>query len=96
MKYDNYNAINIDKTVDIPKDYNDLMGVPITFLSKHCHNQFQIVDIAKSGAGDLSFKTKIYTKDDYDNYSTLNTGPVIVKNGIPKLLYARLLIKRII
>ena len=96
LKYDNYDAINIDKTVDIPKDYNGLMGVPITFLSKHCHNQFQIVDIAKSGAGDLSFKTKIYTKDDYDNYSTLNTGPVIVKNGIPKLLYARLLIKRII
>lgn len=96
LKYDNYDAINVDKTVDIPKDYDGLMGVPITFLSKHCHCQFQIVDIAKAAAGDPSFKTKIYTSNDYDNYVSLNSGPVIIKDGSPKLLYARLLIKRII
>ena len=34
-KYDNYNAINIDKTSDIPYDYDGIMGIPITFLDKY-------------------------------------------------------------
>ena len=42
-KYDNYNAINICKTVDIPCDYDGYMGVPITFLDKYNPNQFEIV-----------------------------------------------------
>ena len=44
-KYDNYNAINVDKTDDIPMDYDGVMGVPITFLDKYCPTQFEIVDI---------------------------------------------------
>lgn len=43
-KYDNYNAINIDKTNEIPLDYNGLMGVPITFLNKYSPDQFEIID----------------------------------------------------
>lgn len=43
-KYDNYDAINIDKTKDIPLDYKGLMGVPITFLNKYNPDQFEIVD----------------------------------------------------
>lgn len=31
-KYDNYNAINVDKVKDIPKDYNGLIGIPISGL----------------------------------------------------------------
>ncbi len=42
-KYDNYNAINIDKTKEIPMDYKGVMGVPITFLTKHNPEQFEIV-----------------------------------------------------
>ena len=42
-KYDNYDAINIDKTSDIPYDYNGVMGVPITFLDKYNPEQFEIV-----------------------------------------------------
>lgn len=42
-KYDNYDAINVDKTVDIPEDYNGVMGVPISFLDKYCPEQFEIV-----------------------------------------------------
>ena len=34
-KFDNYDAINVDKTVDIPKDYDGVMGVPISFLDKY-------------------------------------------------------------
>ena len=42
-KYDNYNAINIGKTVDIPYDYDGYMGVPITFLDKYNPDQFEII-----------------------------------------------------
>lgn len=42
-KYDNYDAINIDKTNDIPCDYDGVMGVPITFLDKYCPEQFEIL-----------------------------------------------------
>jgi hypothetical protein len=44
-KYDNYDAIEVSKTCDIPMDYDGVMGVPITFLDKYCPNQFEIVDI---------------------------------------------------
>lgn len=43
-KYDNYDAINVNKTCDIPEDYDGLMGVPISFLGKYNSNQFEIVD----------------------------------------------------
>lgn len=42
-KYDNYDAININKVADIPVDYFGCMGVPITFLEKYNPNQFEIV-----------------------------------------------------
>ena len=44
-KYDNYDAIEVSKTCDIPCDYDGVMGVPITFLFKYCPEQFEIVDI---------------------------------------------------
>ena len=42
-KYDNYDAININKVVDIPADYDGAMGVPITFLDKYNPTQFEII-----------------------------------------------------
>ena len=47
-KYDNYDAINVDKTSDIPMDWSGVIGVPITFLDKYCPTQFEIVGIANS------------------------------------------------
>ena len=44
-KYDNYDAINVDKTNEIPDDYDGVMGVPITFLDKYCPEQYEIIDI---------------------------------------------------
>lgn len=41
--YDNYDAINVNKTADIPCDYAGVMGVPITFMDKYCPEQFEIV-----------------------------------------------------
>jgi hypothetical protein len=43
-KYDNYDAINIDKVADIPMDYEGVMGVPLTFIDKFNPEQFEIID----------------------------------------------------
>ena len=47
-KYDTYDAINVDKTSDIPMDYDGVMGVPISFLDKYCPTQFEIVGLTSS------------------------------------------------
>lgn len=44
-KYDNYDAIEVSKVVEIPEDYNGVMGVPITFLDKYYPTQFEILGI---------------------------------------------------
>ena len=44
-KYDNYEAINVDFTDAIPRDYDGVMGVPISFLDKYCPEQFEILDL---------------------------------------------------
>ncbi|MBP5539725.1 MAG: adenine-specific methyltransferase EcoRI family protein [Bacteroidales bacterium] len=48
-KYDNFDAINVDKTTDIPCDYDGVMGVPITFMYKYCPEQFEIVGVFNHG-----------------------------------------------
>ncbi len=59
-KYDNYDAINVDKTKDIPCDYDGVMGVPITFLDKYCPEQFEIVEFRKGSDGkDLIFSNLV-------------------------------------
>ena len=47
-KYDNYDAIECSKVIDIPMDYNEVIGVPITFLDKYCPTQFEIVGLSAS------------------------------------------------
>lgn len=47
-RYDNYDAINVDKTLDIPCDYDGVMGVPISFLDKYCPEQFEIIGLLQS------------------------------------------------
>lgn len=57
--YDNYNAINVDKTADIPYDYDGFMGVPITFLDKYNPAQFEIIKFRKGDdEKDLSINGK--------------------------------------
>lgn len=57
--YDNYDGIEVAQAVDIPMDYEGVMGVPITFLGKLNPDQFEIVGIAKSPLGTPS---KLYPK----------------------------------
>lgn len=79
-KYDNYNAINVDKVADIPVDYKGVMGVPITFMDKYNPKQFQIVGLIAGNIRGLSGMVSSTGKD----------GPYI--NG--KLKYGRIVIKR--
>ncbi len=90
--YDNYDAINVDKTSDIPADYDGIMGVPITFLDKYNPEQFEILGLTQRN--DDPFKIKRYTKSDYENANDLNARAVIIVNGLPKPMYARILIRK--
>ena len=58
-KYDNYDAINVDKVKDIPVDYDGVIGVPITFLNVYNPKQFEIVKFRKGNDDkDLSVNGK--------------------------------------
>lgn len=46
--YDNYNAIEVSKTNEIPCDYDGIMGVPITFMNKYNPEQFEIIGATES------------------------------------------------
>lgn len=64
-KYDNFDAINIKKVADIPKNFNGIMGVPITFLKYYNSSQFEIIGEANHGSDnefDL-FKPKVQGKE---------------------------------
>ncbi|TNK83577.1 adenine-specific methyltransferase EcoRI family protein [Mycoplasmopsis pullorum] len=61
-KYDNYDAINVNKTKDIPYDYDGLIGVPVTFLEKYNPEQFEIIGhsryLEKHRGGDVKINGK--------------------------------------
>ena len=63
QKYDNYNAIEVPYTDAIPKDYDGIMGVPISFLEKYNPEQFEILGSTQRGCHDKVPDTKKY--DDY-------------------------------
>lgn len=80
-KYDNYNAININITKEIPYDYKGVMGVPITFMDKYNPEQFKLLGIMNTGEENKGIR--------YEN--TAHGRPLV--NG--KELYLRILIKKI-
>jgi hypothetical protein len=89
-RYDNYDAIEVSFTDAIPRDYDGVMGVPITFLDKYCPEQFEIVGSFNAGShgaeiGALSTDTLI------NGVLKKWNGPVV--NQTP--LYKRILIKAI-
>ena len=59
-KYDNFDAIDVGQTSDIPCDYEGIMGVPVSFLDKYCPEQFEIVGLSQIGCHDLLPDTKKY------------------------------------
>ena len=88
-KYDNYDAIEVSKTADIPCDYFGVMGVPITFLDKYNPDQFEILGlIADKRNENPAFiqGTPTYLDEGHKKY----VGAIV--NG--KATYARILIRR--
>jgi hypothetical protein len=92
-KYDNYDAIEVGKVADIPADYADAMGVPITFLDKYNPEQFEILGITDRD-NNSGLKNKEYTNEDVSNPGDLNRRAAIRIGDEYKSTYARLLIKR--
>lgn len=81
QRYDNYDAINVDKTSDIPCDYAGTMGVPITFLDKYSPDQFEILGITKTWFGGASKTYGVQEQVDKNGKTSsvtkLNDGPVL-------------------
>lgn len=92
-KYDNYDAINVNKVSDIPVDYDNVMGVPITFLDKYNPEQFEILGITCRGYSP-EYRTKLYDAEHYEKANDLNGSGCILVNGKPKMLYGRILIRK--
>lgn len=67
-KYENYEAINVDKSTDIPMDYDGVIGVPITFLDKYSPDQFEIVGLGIVGSCEFTNERRMEILD---------------KNGVP-------------
>ena len=70
--YDNYDAIDISKTADIPYDYDGAMGVPITFLDKYNPDQFEIIKFRK---GDDDKDLRVNGKCPYFRILIRNKNP---------------------
>lgn len=88
--YENYDAIEVSKVNDIPKDYDGVMGVPITFLDKYCPDQFEILMLANGNARTNTPST-VLEKVKYKIHSNDRGGAGIVDG---KRVYARILIRR--
>ncbi len=88
--YDNYNAINIDKTTDIPYDCDGIMGVPITFMDKYNPRQFEIIWQA-SGNTRASTPPEILQEIGYHIHPEDRGGCGVV-NG--RRVYSRIFIRK--
>ena len=81
-KYDNYDAINVDRVKDIPEDYFGVMGVPITYMDNHNPDEFVILNANNFRKNDtVPIKSHGLIKDKESSV-----------NGTSK--YVRILIKR--
>ncbi len=103
QKYDNYDALEIPKVAAIPKDFEGVMGVPITFLGKYNPDQFEILGMCENE--DLyGLKTRRYSSAECkEAYSKkfgkpgtydLNASGVLVTDGRFEKVYQRILIQK--
>ena len=100
-KYDNYDAIEVSKVLDIPCDYKGIMGVPITFMDKYSPDQFVIL----GRRGDLEWaqnECSFFTPPSPEmqqKYKAMNktwrvqNTYILDQDGIPQITYGRIFIK---
>lgn len=88
-KYVNYDAIEVGTTADIPCDYYEEMGVPITFLDRYNPEQFEIVGNSQFLVRELDARVK-----QFGDYPQIGRFYIDRKDGTYKKMYERLVIKR--
>jgi len=111
QKYLNYDAIEVPRVDAIPSDYEGIMGVPISFLEKHCPEQFEILGMCENknlyGLRTKKFSPKERKEAYFKKHGTyldkkgkegsydLNASGVLNIDGQLKVTYDRLLIKKV-
>jgi len=88
--YENYDAIEVGRTQNIPLDYEGFMGVPITFLDKYNPKQFEIIMLANGNAR-TNVSSKTLSEVNYQLHPK-DKGGVGIIDG--RRVYARILIRR--
>lgn len=88
-KYANFDAIDVSKTMNIPFDYDGLMGVPITFLDKYNPGQFEIIGSSKTLGRPMSTIAKRGTYQQGGPRFYLSTG-----DGAYRRMYDRIVIRK--
>lgn len=98
QKYDNYDAINVDKVKEIPMDYSWAMWVPITFLNNYNPEQFEIIWLWISNSW-IEIWVKAYTEEhkkyrkEIQKRAAVDWDLYMLENWIVKVPYARIIIK---
>lgn len=97
-KYENFDAINVDVTKDIPMDYPGFMGVPITFMDKYNPDQFEIIGVGIANLG-LEIGIQPY-KPEHKKYrkeiqkrGAVDGDLYMLINGVVTVPYTRIIIR---
>ena len=95
-KYENFEGIDVACVTDIPKDYDGVMGVPVSFMNSYNPDQFEIIGYGKGKLGQEIGVTGIKPehKKKMKNHSAAGDLYYIQNNGSPKTPFARMLVKR--
>lgn len=80
-KYDNYNAIEVNRVANIPNDYIGVMGVPISFLAKYNPEQFEILGTQRWGKSKELLEVYIGEKNppETDKKATINGKEIFTR-----------------
>ena len=97
-KFENFDAINVDVTKDIPMDYDGFMGIPITFMDKYNPAQFEIIGVGIANLG-LEMGIEPY-KPEHKKYrkeiqkrGAVDGDLYMMVNGVVTVPYSRIIIK---
>ncbi|PCC46067.1 type II toxin-antitoxin system RelB/DinJ family antitoxin [Brevibacterium aurantiacum] len=89
-RYENYDAIDVGRTANIPTDYDGVIGVPITFLDRYSPDQFEIIMLANGNAR-TNVDPAILKEVGYQPHRSDRGGVGIIEG---RRIYARILIRK--
>ena len=94
--YENFDAIDVTSTADIPCDYFGKMGVPITFMDKYNPDQFEIIGLGSGYLGQSIGITGINPehKKKMRGHSAAGDLYYLLPDGQPKVPFSRIIIRR--